>query len=65
MSNEYFEAADRVNELINDSENDNVTVALRRGHAKLVNLARSKSIIKIASNQSGEHVSVSEIKEVV
>jgi len=55
MSNEYIKAADKISELINEySTHSEVTDTLRRGHAKLVNLARTKSIIKVAS-KSGEH----------
>ena len=65
MSNEYIEAADKVNDLISEyADHDNVTDTLRRGHAKLVNLARSKSIVKVASNQSGEHIEVSTVRDV-
>jgi len=51
-SEEYFEAAEKVNNLINDySHCDNVTDVLKRSHEKIINLAKSKSIIKIASAQ--------------
>ena len=57
MSNEYFEAADKISELIGEySEHDNVVEELKRGRTKLVRLAHSRNIIKIASKDVKEEV---------
>lgn len=49
--NEYFEAVEKVSSLIDEySAHDSVTDMLRQGHDKLVELARSKTIVKIASS---------------